>query len=141
MKSIYTATEPKERARERMNYWYNANKHRPGFQEDRSARLLKWRKEHPEKYLLQHARSRAKLRSLPINIELIDIVIPDKCPVLNMPFEYGTEYGMSLDRIDSSKGYIKGNIQVISKKANVMKNNATIEELRNFVIWANQFTR
>ena len=36
----------------------------------------------------------------------------------------------TLDRIDSNKGYIKENIQVISFKANRLKNNATIDELK-----------
>jgi hypothetical protein len=35
----------------------------------------------------------------------------------------------SLDRIDSNKGYVKGNVWVISRRANVIKNNATLEEL------------
>lgn len=35
----------------------------------------------------------------------------------------------SLDRIDSSKGYVKGNVRVISARANMLKNNATVEEL------------
>jgi hypothetical protein len=36
----------------------------------------------------------------------------------------------SLDRIDSSKGYIKGNVWVISLRANRIKNDSTPQELR-----------
>lgn len=35
--------------------------------------------------------------------------------------------------IDSSKGYIKGNVWVVSKRANTIKNNATLEELELLV--------
>ena len=35
----------------------------------------------------------------------------------------------SLDRIDNSKSYVKGNVKVISYKANILKGNGSIEEL------------
>ena len=70
------------------------------------------------------------------NIELKDVIIPEKCPVLEIPFIQGIkgdyQYTYSLDRIDNTKGYIKGNIQVITNKANSMKNSATIDELKVF---------
>jgi hypothetical protein len=41
----------------------------------------------------------------------------------------------SLDRIDSDKGYVKGNVQVISYRANMLKSNASIEELEKVLNW------
>jgi hypothetical protein len=43
----------------------------------------------------------------------------------------------TLDRIDNAKGYVKGNVCVISKKANTMKNNATPEEVRKLSEYVN----
>ena len=82
------------------------------------------------------AKRRARIKGLEFNIEVSDIIIPEVCPILEVPLVLGTkgnyEYTPSLDRIDNSKGYIKGNIMVISKKANSMKNSASLQELRNF---------
>ena len=78
----------------------------------------------------------AKTRGIEFNIEESDIIIPEVCPLLEVPFEFGTkasyDYSPSLDRIDNSKGYIKGNIWVISKKSNTMKSSATLQELQTF---------
>lgn len=70
------------------------------------------------------AKSRANKKGREFSIELSDVVIPALCPVLGIPMDRP-----SLDRIDGTKGYVKGNVRVISHRANMLKNNATIEEL------------
>lgn len=87
--------------------------------------------------LFYSAKQRATVRGLEFTIEKEDVVLPEKCPLLGADLTniYGqgrvaTNY--SLDRIDNSKGYIKGNIQVISDLANRMKQDASIEELITF---------
>lgn len=97
----------------------------------------RYREKNQSRYLCKVAKSSAKKRGLVFEIEIEDIVIPDLCPVFKEPFVFGTDYAASLDRIDSSIGYVKGNIQVISRKANRMKNNATSEELKKFAEWIN----
>ena len=91
---------------------------------------------HYEQTMLNKARGRAKKYNLDFNLTLEDIVIPEICPILEVPLVIGTkgeyEYSPSLDRIDNTKGYIKNNVQVISKKANSMKNSASLEELKTF---------
>jgi hypothetical protein len=87
--------------------------------------------------ILSRAKSRAVLKGREFSIDESDIHIPDLCPILGVPLIEGTEYAPSIDRIDSTKGYVKGNVQIISKRANVLKNNATAEELEkvfNFMV-------
>lgn len=90
----------------------------------------------PEWYLLTKAKERAKIKGLYFNIEVEDIKIPKFCPILEIELVKGTskdyQKSPSIDRIDSSKGYIKGNIRVISALANTMKNSATKELLEKF---------
>ena len=84
--------------------------------------------------LFHHAKNRSKLKNLEFNITKEDIIIPEKCPVFGTTINFMYKDNVpTLDRIDSNKGYIKGNIQVISFKANRLKNNATIEELKNIL--------
>ena len=87
--------------------------------------------------LLRSAKQRAKTKGLDFNIDITDINLPDKCPLLGIPldsfYREATDNSYSIDRIDSSKGYIKGNVWVISKRANTLKGNATLEELELLV--------
>ena len=93
----------------------------------------KQRLKHPEKYLYQQARRRAKDSGLEFDITPDDIIIPDKCPLLDIELKLGDgksrSCSPSLDRIDSSKGYVKGNISVISMKANSCKSDLSLQEI------------
>jgi len=94
------------------------------------------------KYLLRHLKQSARRRNLDFNLTeyyLENLSFPLTCPILNVPLEYGkreySEFKPSVDRIDSSKGYIQGNICVMSIKANRAKNNLTDAELKKFALY------
>lgn len=69
----------------------------------------------------------------------IKSIAPDKCPVFKQSFvERGNGFDKlspSIDKIDPDKGYVHGNIQVISMLANCMKRDATESELKQFAEW------
>ena len=97
--------------------------------------MQKRRKEKPLDNKLVTKRAEAKRTGLDFNITIEDLQVPEKCPYLDIPLVLTgpvCDNLISLDRIDSTKGYIKGNVQVISMKANTMKSNASIEELVTF---------
>jgi actin-related protein len=97
------------------------------------AKQKEWKINNPERYLLQGAKARAKKQGIPFDITYQDIIIPEFCPYLGCKLEMFSEWSSpSLDKKVPSLGYVKGNIQVISTKANTMKNNATQDELIAF---------
>lgn len=75
----------------------------------------------------------ASRRDKDFALEIQDIHIPATCPILGIPLVKGnktmTDNSPSLDRVDSSKGYTKDNIRVISFRANRLKNSFSIEEM------------
>lgn len=97
-----------------------------------------------ERSLWYPAKKRAKLKGIEFNIDITDIVIPEFCPILGIRLERGkgtvSPSSPTLDRIVQSKGYVKGNVHVVSYRANSMKNDASPEEILKFANWAiNQF--
>lgn len=92
-----------------------------------------WKNKAYIKKIYDRAKTRATRKKRDFNIDIEDIIIPEMCPVFNVPLIEETEYAPSIDRINSSKGYVKGNIQILSKRANLLKNNATLEELKLIV--------
>ena len=106
---------------------------------NRKEYLRAWKDKNREKNLYQQANYRSRTKNIPFDIEISDIIIPEICPILGLPLKKSIDgnrdLSPSLDRIDNTKGYIKGNIQVISSKANTMKHNADKTDLINFAKW------
>lgn len=68
------------------------------------------------------------------NITPDDIIFPEYCPYLNIRLVIGDVFppkddNPSIDRIDPSKGYIKGNVEVVSLLANRIKSNASPSDI------------
>ena len=121
--------------KEYLKSYYQKNKHK-WFKttEERRAERRTWPS--IKQHLVDRARHRSKRDNREFNITKADIVIPEKCPILNEKFIPGDKHlGPSLDRVDNSKGYIKGNIRVISKKANHLKGAGTIEQLKTIIAY------
>ena len=106
--------------------------------------MRRYRANNMGKSLLIHAKYRSRVKGHEVTIEESDIDIPIICPILGIPiFVEGrinvragpSDNSPSLDRIDNTKGYIKGNVQVLSHKANTMKGSASPEDLIKFAKW------
>ena len=104
----------------------------------KKARNKSYRNTPPNLKVFYQSQSRAKTRGIEFNITPEDIIVPEECPYLKVPFIIGTkdnyQYTHSLDRIDNDKGYIKGNVEIVTKLANSMKNSASNDELISFAL-------
>ena len=91
-------------------------------------------------YTLVKLRSRAKKAGLDFNLTATDIVIPETCPVFGCKLILGSgQTGRiapdipSVDRFDNTKGYTKDNVRVISLRANMLKSDATVQEIEQLL--------
>jgi uncharacterized LabA/DUF88 family protein len=132
-------------------YWADPKKRK-----ECQAKLKQWHLDHPEynrqylrrrigrdplKYMLASAKKRAIGKGIPFDIEYTDLVLPTHCPVLGIKLEADTARGRnnsspSLDRKIPNLGYVKGNVEVISMRANWLKSNGTADELRRVAAYA-----
>jgi hypothetical protein len=97
-------------------------------------------KQHPAYWMYANSKRRAQEFNLPFTISLSDIELPEYCPVLGIKLEHGAgkiqDASPTLDRIVPELGYVCGNIIVMSRRANRLKNNATLSELMALGRWA-----
>ena len=113
---------------------YREYTNRTARESHRKARLRR-----PESFFVYRAKQTAKRHNLPFNITSADITIPEICPVLGIKLEIGkiqgqaTDCSPSIDRVIPELGYVKGNVAIISKRANTIKSFGTIEEHQKIV--------
>lgn len=97
-------------------------------------KYLRAKKQNPISLLFKNAKRRAKEKGLEFSITHDDVKIPDKCPILGIPLfsadGHAKDNSPSIDRIDSTQGYVPGNVMIISFRANTLKSDASIEELK-----------
>lgn len=91
----------------------------------------------------QHSATRCRQRAKKSGIECtidadyLKSIWNDVCPILGIPLIVSkgkqNDNSPSVDRIDPSKGYVPGNVVVISSRANTIKSYGTLEEHRRIV--------
>lgn len=148
-REYYQSHKEQEAARQRSKYnaeerhdKYVANKEATNYrtkkyyEENREKILQQQREKHkkdPRLSMLAAAKHRATKAHLPFSITLDDIIIPITCPVLGIPIIVGgrkaTPNSPTIDRFAPSTGYVKGNIVVISYRANSLKRDETDPEV------------
>jgi hypothetical protein len=127
--------------KEYMKKYYNNNKqvilkrHREyeeTYKDERTLYKRDWYIKNLQHMMWKNAKRRANKNGIDFSILETDILIPDVCPVFGTLLVVGmvrNDNSPTLDRIDNSKGYIIGNIRVISWRANRIKGDATTREI------------
>lgn len=114
---------------------YNVT-YREENRESINAKNTAYREENPTWVRFHQKKSQAKRAGIEFNLVFEDITWPEYCPVLGTLLNYTFGNGScppaapSFDRIDPRKGYVTGNVIVISYRANRIKNDASVDELK-----------
>lgn len=83
-------------------------------------------------------RGNARRIGIQFSIKFEEVKWPQTCPVFGVQLDYygegmTTDNAPSFDRMDPRKGYVPGNVQIISNRANRIKNDASIAELQQII--------
>jgi predicted DNA-binding protein YlxM (UPF0122 family) len=104
-----------------------------------SERNRRSKAKNPQRRLLSALKTRASQKGLEFDLTESDLEMPNRCPVLGIPirFNNGTngDDSISVDRIDNTKGYVRGNVIIVSRRANCLKNSATLDELERIYLF------
>lgn len=129
--------------------------YREGHKEEIAAFGKQWREENKEQRKEKRRRlwtvedrvnqrliaikARAKKKGQEFTITANDCPPITHCPVYGFELDWAAPgqqpNSPSLDRFDSNKGYVPGNVHWISWKANNAKNSSTVEELEALISW------
>jgi hypothetical protein len=124
-------------ARSRKYYQDNKEKHTKNSIKRQREWTVWARENNPKLLMLRRTQNSARTRKIECTISVDDFNLPKYCPLLGIKLvlNIGRPKGNSpsMDRIDNDKGYIPGNVCVISKEANRMKSNLTKESLEKLL--------
>lgn len=99
---------------------------------ERREHLFAYRKNNTVKFLVYEAKRRARVKGVAFCITVDDLEMPEFCPVLGIRLVFGTskirDTSPTIDRIDNSKGYVPGNVKIISWRANTIKGAGSANE-------------
>ena len=120
------------------DYGYNNNN--SGFREEVWLDEEQFQRHKIRSNLLK-VKKRAKNKKIQfeLDIDYVESIFPldMKCSLLGVKMAWGDDdltISPSIDKIIPKKGYVKGNVQWVSHKANSMKSNASPEELIRFAL-------
>ncbi len=125
--------------------------------ECQKVRVAKWRAENPGRVgkavreqmdrdprlkLLREARKLAVRRGVPFDLVVDDVVVPARCPVLGVHIKLAagprTDGSPSLRLIEPEKGFVRGNLVIISRRARVVMGDGTAAEHREIADWLDE---
>lgn len=145
---------PETKARHREQYRKRYSENANGLADKvRAAHYVKWKSEEYKAVrragyarrwendwagqTLTQLKAKAKKKGLDFDLESSDLVMPSHCPIFGIPLAKGKgsqcNASPSVDRIDNEKGYVKGNVVVVSLRANSIKRDTTLAELKKMV--------
>lgn len=103
--------------------------------------------ENPVEYMVRSARTRAKAIGIPFDITSDDVHMPEFCPVLGIRLDNSRRSPSSraenlptLDRVNPSLGYVRGNVAVVSHRANRIKSDASLAEVELIAAYIRRMT-
>lgn len=127
----------------------NAIKTRNKKRQERLASDPEYRLSVFKKRWLSYIKTRAKRKGIKCTITVDDLTVPVVCPVLSIPLvvcsrPYGQkgptdDNAPTVDRIDPTLGYTPDNIVIVSWRANRLKNNASLSELKKLLDFYTQY--
>lgn len=131
----------RERSRIVSKRYYDKNK------SVRNKQKTEYNRNDPTSNALSNCKRRAKELGVDctITLEYLRSIWTDTCPIFGYKLSVNNKEdgsfqwnSFSIDRIDNTKGYIEGNVQIISNRANILKRDASIQELKQLVNYLEQ---
>lgn len=114
----------------------------PDKYRENQVRALARSKKDPHRTWIRHFKNKVRARGIEYNLTAEDFKVPEKCPILGISLAFTTKRSdctPSMDRIDNTKGYVKGNVIIVSWRANRLKSDASIEELKKLTKFYSKF--